>query len=169
MITYLVSLGVNRDDFETYFLFTKDTRNLLQPFRAILASNDFGNMLMSGPLMLLGGYLLQGVLGSDKALKFFQVSLFACFVSLWLFGPKSDFFDWNLREYFPYRCDGIVVEKQGLMAPDLMAACCINVLLSLHEKHLVLTLMIVADLVYFGPLALAMPFSLLWFFKMRKQ
>mmetsp|Transcript_25906 Transcript_25906/g.34680 ORF Transcript_25906/g.34680 Transcript_25906/m.34680 type:complete len:128 (-) Transcript_25906:37-420(-) len=122
-------------------------------------------MLVSVPFMISGGYLLQQKIGNKEALTFWQVSLLACFLSLWAFGPHTPCFDWHLRSYFPFRCDGIVESKQGLLAPDLMAACCLYILLWKYGCRVLVCLWFIMDACYYGPLALAMPFSVIWYLK----
>ena len=167
VVVYFVSLFVEKEAFERHFLFTKDTENLLQPFRAMLATADLANMVATASIMIVGGYFVQTLLGSAEAFKFWAVSLFAGFLSLWAFGPHTELYDWHLRPYFPFRCDGIV--EGGLYAPDLMAASCLYMLLLLNDQKAFLAFWFAMDALYFGPLALAMPFSLIWFFKMRKN
>ena len=115
--------------------------------------------------MIIGGFYLQKQIGNAAALRYWQVSLLACFISLWAFGPHTPCFDWHLRHYFPFRCDGIIDEKRGLYAPDLMAACCLYMLLWHNNLRLITFLWFVMDATYYGPLALAMPFALLWHLK----
>ena len=118
--------------------------------------------------MIVGGYFLQKQMGSVHALRFWQSSLLACFISLWVFGPHMASFEWHLRDKFPFRWDGIVDEKKGMYAPDLMAACCFYMLLWHNELIAVLLMTFAMDATYYGPLALTMPLCLVWYLYVAK-
>ena len=157
---------MKEEDFENYFLLTAEPTNLLQPFRALLAASEFGHMLTAAPIMIFGGILLQRSMGNRRATRFWQVSLLSCFVCLWFFGPSSPCFDWHIRVYFPFRSDGIIEAKRGIFAPDLMAECLLYLLLWNNQNTLVLAVLLIMDILYFGPLGFAMPISLFLFLKL---
>ena len=118
--------------------------------------------------MMVGGVMLRRSVGNRKAMRFWQVSLLACFLSLWAFGPHTPCFDWNFREYFPYRVDGIEEEKRAILAPDLMAGCILYILLWNSNNKTVVALWFIMDAAYYGLMALAMPFSLFLYFNVVK-
>ena len=80
-------------------------------------------------------------------------------MSIWAFGPHTPIFDWNMRSYYPFRCDGIIEAKRAMYMPDLMAGCVLYVLLWESGYKAILAVWFVIDILYFGPLALAMPAS----------
>ncbi len=87
-------------------------------------------------------------------------------MSLWAFGPYTPMFDWHLRDYFPFSCDGVNVEKRGLLAPDLMAGCLLYVYFWVTGYTKVMAAWFVMDFAYYGPMALAMPISAIWYWKL---
>ena len=64
--------------------------------------------------MIFGGYYLDSKMGPKDCLKFWQVCLLWNFVALWVFGPHTEFFDLNLRDWIPIlvRFDGIDEERR---------------------------------------------------------
>ena len=128
-----------------------------------MASQEIVNMLVSAPFMIIGGLYLPDKIGSKGAMKFWQMSLLCCFVSLWVFGPFTPMFDMHLREYFPFSCDGINAEKRGLLAADLMAGCLLYLWFKVYELDKLMALWFLMDLAYYGPMAFAMPVSVLWY------
>ena len=60
-------------------------------------------------------------------------------------------------------------ESRSMLAPDLMASCCLYMLLSINEYYIMIALWLIVDLAYYGALALAMPLALLIYFKCIKH
>ena len=91
LIIYISSHFAEEERFNKYFTFDGSDENLLQPFRALVASNRFENIMVTAPSLIVGGYFLKQKLGPKRALKYWQVSLLACFTCLWAFGPHTEF------------------------------------------------------------------------------
>lgn len=89
---------------------------------------------------------------------------------MWAFGPHTRFLtEYNVREYMPIRWDGIMEETRSILAPDLMASCCLYLLLSVYSQRAIIVLFSAFDLPYYGPLGLAMPMTLLIYYKVIRK
>ena len=128
VITYIVSCYTDPEQFEKFTYFPSDSGNLLQPFRALLASNRPENCIFSSASLIVGGYFLAKKMSADQCFKFWQVCLLWNFIALFIFGPQTEFFAMNLRDKIPYftRFHGIDEEKRQILCPDLMAFCCLT-------------------------------------------
>ena len=95
LATYIGSWYTDEDAFYAYWSYSGKEENYLQPFRALFASRKFENVTMTVPVLILGGYYLKEKMGNLHLLRFWQVSITCCFVSLVLFGPHRSFlWDW---------------------------------------------------------------------------
>ena len=69
----------------------------------------------------------------------------------------------------PVRYDGIYDDRRCMLAPDLMAANCLYMILYQYGLTWVVVSWQIFDLLYYGPLGLAMSFSFFLFFYIFKK
>ena len=65
VITYIVSCYADPEQFEKFTYFPSESGNLLQPFRALLASNRPENCIFSSASLIVGGYFLAKKMSAD--------------------------------------------------------------------------------------------------------
>ena len=60
-------------------------------------------------------------------------------------------------------------DSQSMLCPDLMAACCVYFVLAEYGQRTIMLVSLVFDLLCYGPMGLAMSFSLLIYYKVLRK
>ena len=166
---FMLDTEDKRSAFNEYFAFDGGNTNLFQPFRAIIASNRLENLIASAPSLLIGGYYLQKQIGGKRTFKYWQVSLLSCFICLWALGPHMETFEYNYREYFFIRWDGIMEETKSMLAPELLGSCCLYMLAAVNKYYYTIYVFLLLDFAYYGAIASVWPLALFIQFKVIKN
>lgn len=153
---YGLSLVMSKDNFNYHFMYTGNGK-FLQPLKAMMAANSINNVAWTAPSLILGGLYLQQKLGNLTAMKIFGLCLFASYAATTALGPATRTSSLNLRSMMPLRWDSIDSEKGHMVGADLMAGMCLYSCLFASGYWMPGVAFAAADLVYYGPMGVAMP------------
>jgi len=137
LLGFGLSQVMERKNFEYYFAY-KGEGTFFQPFRSMIASDKFSNVVWTAPSLILGGAYLQKQLGGVFMTKFFITALIANYAFMSAFGPGTFFYKYNLRAYIPdsLRFDCIPNDSRHYLGADMMAANVLYLALFYHRYYL---------------------------------
>lgn len=155
---YGLSFVMQKENWEYHFVYTGSGK-FLQPFKSMMASNDYRNVGWTAPSLILGGLLLQQKVGSMSTLKLFGMCLTASYLATTAMGPCSFNSHLNIRPLWPasLRFDCIDLERQRMCGADLMAGMCLYSVCFAYGLWPLGAACAVFDASYYGPMGLAMP------------
>ena len=152
---YGLSMVMHKENFDYHFAYTGNGK-FLQPFKAMMAGEDFANVSWTSASLIGGGFYLQQRCGSFTAFKLFGLSLMASYLATVALGPTTPLSRLNMRGLMPMRFDSIDCSKGRMVGADLMAGTCLYA--CLFASNLWIAAAFAAfDLAYYGPMGLAMP------------
>jgi len=69
-------------------------------------------------------------------------------------------FEYNYREYFFIRWDGIMEETKSMLAPELLGSCCLYMLAAVNKYYYTIFVFLLLDFAYYGAIASVWPLAL---------
>ena len=129
----------------------------MQPFKSMMAGEDFVNVAWTASSLIVGGFYLQQRVGSMTAFKLFGLSLMASYYATIALGPATIGSKLNIRGVMPIRWDSIDTKKGRMVGADLMAGTCLYACLFSHGLWIPGLAFAAFDLAYYGPMGIAMP------------